>query len=79
VIVHAPSMPSLRVRRDPYKVEGLHPRFLAVVSAYLGQLFNQLDLGFFYPEVVRRLPRGLCYFLGYSSGGFDLLQLSFKV
>ena len=79
MIVHAPSLPPLRVSRDPYKVEGLCPRFLAVVPAYLGQLLSQLDLDFFYPKVVRRLPRGLCCFLNCLSEGFDLLQLGFKV
>ena len=46
-IVHTPSLPSLRGSRDLYKVEGLHPRFLAIIPAYPGQLLSQLGFGFF--------------------------------
>ena len=70
-IVHTP--------KGLYKVEGLHPRSLTIILAYLDQLLSQPSLSFFYPEVVRCLPQGLRNFLGCSSGGFGLLQLSFKV
>ena len=70
-IVHTP--------KGLYKAEGLHPRSLTIILAYLDQLLSQPSLSFFYPEVVRCLPQGLRNFLGCSSGGFGLLQLSFKV
>ena len=79
MIVHTPSLPPLRGNKDPCKVEGLHPRFLAVVSTYLSQLLSQLNLGFFYSEIVKLLPRGLRSFLGHPSSDFGLLQLNFKV
>ena len=79
MIVHTPSLPPLQGNKDPCKVEGLHPRFLAVVPTYLSQLLSQPNLGFFYPKIVKLLPRGLHNFLGHPSSGFGLLQLNFRV
>ena len=72
-VVNPYSSPPLRGSRNPYKVEGFNPCLLAVILAYLGQLLSQLDLDFFYLEVIGRFSRGLRSFLRCPSNGFGFL------
>ena len=51
-IVNFPGLPPLRVCRDPCKVEGFQPHFLAIVFTYLGQFIRQPELSLLPPLLV---------------------------
>ena len=64
---------SITSKQEPLQGWGLHPFYLAVVPAYLSQLFSQPYLCLLDPKEVGCLLQCLPSFLNHPNGGFGLL------